>query len=140
LVVDLDRAPSVPTPSRWRARVRWVLVAVTLGALVVMLAAVLTISGSRRVAATPAPRRAEPHIQAVTAGGIDGGLRILRSTDGRVVGAEDTVYSDTGDDVWWLIRVDGKVMVEATGWRGWPAVCKWVPAANYPSAGVGSAT
>jgi hypothetical protein len=117
-----------------------VLFGLTLGALVVLMTSALAISASRRVQATPTPSRAEPRIQAVTAGGIDGGLRILRSPDGRVVGAEDTVYSDTGDDVWCLIRVDGKVMVEATGWRGGPAVCKWVRAANSPSAGIGSTT
>jgi hypothetical protein len=140
VVVDLDRTPPALARSVWRARTRWVMVAFTLGALVVMMASVLVISANRRVAATPTPHPAEPHVQAVTAGGIDGGLRILRAADGRMVGAEDTVYPDTGDDVWCLIRVDGKVMVEATGWRGRPAVCKWVRPAAYPSAAVGSAT
>jgi hypothetical protein len=140
LVVDLDRAPPAPSRSVWRARLRWVLVAFTLGGLVAMMASVLAIAASRRVAATPTPKPAEPRVQAVTAGGIDGGLRILRSADGRMVGAEDTVYPNTGDDVWCLIRVDGKVMVEATGWRGRPAVCKWVRPATYPYLGVGSAT
>jgi hypothetical protein len=140
VLVDLDQAPSVPARSVWRPRVRWVLFALTLGALVVMMATVLGVPPRPRVAATPTPIPAEPHIQAVTAGGIDGGLRILRAADGRMMGAEDTVYSDTGDDVWCLIRVDGKVMVEATGWRGRPAVCKWVRGAKHPSAGVGSTT